>query len=363
MSITLNKNIDLLETHHLSTNDVLIKPTTGLLATRKHAQVKSTFIYNSPMDTVASFDLFDNLLDTNQAAVSCRFNTEEARMHELALYKNKPNYWFTVGASNKDFRMLNEYCSRHPKASLNICVDVAHGNTVQLHKLYKKYSESLWCNSLMSGTVATPESAYEVWNAGCTHIRIGIGPGSACSTRIVTGCGVPNLSAVFQVWLTFREQQLEEYPVLIADGGIKTSGDIAKYLSAGADAVMIGNLLSKTKESAGWQKNKLFTLLNILTFNFCFKNKCFYKRYRGQASAQFKIDKSGFVSGTQEGVQGPKKYPDYKYLEFYNKIVNALRSTISYVGVKDIRELTPDNVEFIRITPSGLQESKPHLLD
>lgn len=363
MRIILNRNIDLLEPRYLSTNDVLMKPATGLLATRKHAQIRSTFIYNSPMDTVASFDLFDDLLNTNQAAVGCRFNSEEARMHELALYKNKPNYWFTVGASDKDFRMLDEYCSRHSKASLNICVDVAHGDTVQLHKLYEKYSDRPWCNSLMSGTVATPESAYKVWSSGCTHIRIGIGPGSACSTRIVTGCGVPNLSAVFQIWLTFREQQLEEYPVLIADGGIKTSGDIAKYLAAGADGVMIGNLLSKTKESAGWKRSRFFTFLNALTFNLWFRNKRFYKRYRGQASAQFQIDKRGSVSGTPEGVQGPKQYPAYTYLEFYNKIVNALRSTISYVGVKDIRELTPDNVEFIRITPSGLEESRPHLLD
>ena len=200
MLTKLDKNTHLLESRYLSTDDVLIKPATGLLSSRKHAKIDTTFIYNSPMDTVASFDLFNELLSTGQAAVGCRFNSIEARMYELALHKNKPNYWFTVGSSLKDYEILKEYCSRHSKASLNICVDVAHGDTVHLHQLYQQYSKESWCKSLMSGTIATPKSAYSVFESGCTHIRVGIGPGSACSTRIVTGCGVPNLSAVFQIW-------------------------------------------------------------------------------------------------------------------------------------------------------------------
>ena len=208
MLTKLEKNINLLEFKYLSTDDVLIKPTTGLLSTRSQATVDGTFIYNSPMDTVASFALFNQLLSSGQAAVSCRFDTIENRTYELALHKNKPNYWFTVGANLKDYKMLEEYCSRHSKAFLNICVDVAHGDTISLHQLYKQYSRQPWCRSLMSGTVATPESAYAVFESGCTHIRVGIGPGSACSTRIVTGCGVPNLSAVFTIEEVFSQELL-----------------------------------------------------------------------------------------------------------------------------------------------------------
>lgn len=359
----LDKNIKLLEATYLSTNDVLIRPATGLLSTRKQARIDSTFLYNSPMDTVASFDLFDGLLSTGQAAISCRFNPTEARMYELALYKNKPNYWFTVGADLNDYNLLEEYCSRHSKASLNICVDVAHGDTIHLHELYSQYSSRPWCKSLMSGTVATPKSAYAVFESGCTHIRVGIGPGSACSTRIVTGCGVPNLSAVFQIWLMFKDFDASPAPKIIADGGIKEAGDIAKYLVAGADGVMVGNLLSKTIESAGWKRNLFYTSLYYLTLTKMFKRKRFYKHYRGQASKQFQLDKRGFISGTPEGIQGPKQFPSYSYSTFFKKIVNALRSTISYAGVKDIDDLNPNNVELIRITSNGLQESKPHLLD
>ena len=362
MLSNLDKNISLLESTYLSTDDVLIRPATGLLSSRKQAMVDATFIYNSPMDTVASFNLFNQLLSTGQAAVGCRFNSIEARMYELALYKNKPNYWFTVGTSLKDFEMLQEYCGRHHNARLNISVDVAHGDTVQLHDLYRRYSTQPWCKALMSGTVATPKSAYSVFKSGCTHIRVGIGSGSACSTRIVTGCGVPNLSAVFQVWLMFADT-FDSAPQIIADGGIRETGDIAKYLAAGANGVMIGNLLSRTTESAGWKRSIFYTLLYYLTLTKRFKLKRFYKSYRGQASEQFQLERRGAISGTPEGVQGPKQFPSYSYLALFNKIVNALRSTISYAGVKRITDLTPRNVELIRITSNGLQESRPHLLD
>lgn len=365
MSIILNKNIDLLSSNYLSTNDVLLKPTFGILKSRKEADTNLSFIYNSPMDTVASSDLFDALLKTNQNAVSCRFKSEFDRLAELNKYKDESNYWFTVGADIKDYNMLQDFC-QSKSLELNISVDVAHGATSHLCKIYKLYSDASWCKRLMSGTVATSEAALEVFNAGCTHIRIGIGPGSACSTRVVTGCGVPNLSAVFQIWLGFRDLtslEDEDYPILIADGGIKSSGDIAKYLSAGADAVMIGNLLSKTTESGAWKKNTLFYTLFLLTFKRCFLNKIYYKRYRGQASKEFQLDKKGFVSGAPEGVQGPKQHPLYDYKTFYNQTVNALCSTVSYTGLRSISELNPESVEFIKITSNGWKESQPHLLN
>ena len=130
----------------------------------------------------------------------------------------------------------------------------------------------------MSGTVATAKSARAVYDHGCTHIRVGIGPGSACSTRVVTGCGVPNLTAVFNIYNEFLTES--DPPIIIADGGIKASGDIVKYLSAGADAVMVGSLFSKTLESPGWQRSWFDALLG----------KPPVKRYRGQASKAFQMD-------------------------------------------------------------------------
>lgn len=366
MSNYLNSNEKLfLGSEALSTNDVLMQPSTGVLLSRSHATIDTTFLYNSPMDTVAGENLFYALLKHNQAAVSCRFSTTKERLKELNTFCRNSNYWFSVGASLKDFNLIDKwYTSTQPKIKINISVDVAHGDTVHLQKLYAQYKKQPWCGKLMSGTVATPESAANCYKAGCTHIRVGIGPGSACSTRIVTGCGVPNLTAVFNVYKSFNDHIKSNFtpPIIIADGGIKTSGDIAKYLSAGANGVMVGNLLSKTVESGGWSKNYFKYFLYLFTFKFFFKN-FLYKRYRGQASSSFQKDKKGFVSGTPEGVEGPIQHPEYSFDFFYNSITSSLKSSLSYLGLKDINEMNPSTVRFIKITQNSLLESKPHLLN
>lgn len=363
----MNKNYEhnyaLFENNYLSSNDVLIVPTTGIVASRKEINLDlDTFIYSSPMDTVASNDLFFSMLSTNQSVLSCRFSSIEDRLSQLETFSNNPKYWFSVGANINDLNILKEWISKtNPKLKINISVDVAHGDTIHLHEIYRKYKAEPWCKNLMSGTVATPTSAIKCHKAGCNYIRVGIGPGSACSTRIVTGCGVPNLSAVFNVWDAFSYLENTDKPKVIADGGIKNSGDIAKYLAAGADGVMLGNLLSKTKESGGWKINKLKFLLYLLTLGFFFKDYV-YKCYRGQASSEFQIETRGKVSGAPEGVQAPPQKPQYDYESFYDNIVGALQSTLSYTGLKELHQLNPKNVRLIKITDNALRESKPHIL-
>jgi IMP dehydrogenase len=361
MNDNYENNYSVFNNNYLSTNDVLIVPSTGTVKSRKDINLDlDTFIYASPMDTVSSESLFYSMFSTNQAALACRFNTVESRLKELDTFCNQSNYWFTVGSSINDYELLYNWSIANPKARLNIAVDVAHGDTVFLHKIYRKYRTSPWCKNLMSGTVATYESASNCFKAGCTHIRVGIGPGSACSTRIVTGCGVPNLTAVWNVWDGFADCQ-SDTPKIIADGGIKTSGDIAKYLAAGADGVMIGSLLSKTIESGGWKKHSLKYFLHLLTFKYCFK-KYLYKSYRGQASAEFQLERRGKISGTPEGVQATPQTPKYSYLTFYDQTCSALRSTLSYTGLKKLKDLNPESVRFIKITQNAFTESTPHIL-
>jgi IMP dehydrogenase len=356
-----DSNYKLFKDCYLSTNDVLLMPDTGIVKSRKNLKIDETFLYSSPMDTVSSIDLADKMIDTNQAYVSCRFLSKSDRLKELNVFSNSKNYWFTVGTSDEDFQFIESWCLKNKSKKLNIAVDVAHGDTIHIHQIYEKYSNQKWCANLMSGTVATFSSARNCYEYGCTHIRVGIGPGSACSTRIVTGCGVPNLSAVYNVWLGFQNLMIDDEVVIIADGGIKTSGDIAKYLAAGANAVMVGNLLSKTNESGGWQINKLMQLFNKLSFGYLFKNYI-YKQYRGQASYEFQIQRRGSVSGTPEGVQGPIQYPQYTYFNFYQNLQNALKSTLSYVGLNTILDMNPNNIKLIKITENGIKESKPHIL-
>lgn len=356
-----NLNRKLFETA-LSTSDVLLKPSMGVLDSRSKADVNlhSPIIYNSPMDMVSNQSLFDMMHSHGQASVSCRFASDASRLNEVKLNYNKSSYWFTVGASEKDY-ILAEKASRLFNTRLNICVDVAHGCTTHMLKIYRKYKESIWCRNLMSGTVATSETAKLVHLAGCSHIRVGIGPGSACSTRVVTGCGVPNLSAVFDIWDYFYGNHWEaEPPVIIADGGIKTTGDIAKYLSAGADAVMIGNLLSRTYESGGWKTNPFYSLIYKLLKIKKFRRLSLSKRYRGQASSIFQLERRGSVSGSPEGVQGAKMHPSYTCEEFLQNVFSSLSSTISYLGLKSLLELSPETVQFIQVTPNSLNETNPN---
>ena len=143
-------------------------------------------------------------------------------LHSFFKQNNWPtNMWYTVGANEKDYDELEIILSNLniKEAKINISVDVAHGDTLHLSNVYKKYRNLKYTANLMSGTVATAESARNVYDSGCTHIRVGIGPGSACSTRIVTGCGVPNFVAVFNIYNEFCVNI--DKPVIIADGGIK----------------------------------------------------------------------------------------------------------------------------------------------
>ena len=346
-------NLNLFE-EYLSTQDVLLVPKTGLLKRRKDAVLHS-FLYSSPMDTVTDSSFSESLYLLNHNPVFCRFFSYQEKLKYVSLLEknNWPSsMWYTVGANEKDLNELNSILEKLAitKAKLNISVDVAHGDTMHLAEVYKTYTAMPCVKNLMSGTVATPESARKVHDHGCTHIRVGIGPGSICSTRIVTGCGVPNLTAIFNIYNEFLTET--DCPVLIADGGIKNSGDIVKYLSAGADGVMIGSIFSKTLESPGWKTNWWNSLLG----------KPPVKSYRGQASKSFQMDKRGFVSGAPEGVTAPPQHPEYSLQAIIDELESGISSALSYLGLESSKELNPKNVQFIKITQNGLQESKPHIL-
>jgi IMP dehydrogenase/GMP reductase len=366
-SETYNKNMQVFNSDvFLSTENVLLKPKTGVLRSRRDAITnRKPILYSSPMDTVTDLNFAKALIAIGEAPVFCRFFNGEQKTLALEQLHAKPNFWFSVGANLEDFNALALWSTRQTKKiKINISVDVAHGDTVHLHKLYKMYECASWCNKLMSGTVATAESARNVHNAGCTHIRVGIGPGSACTTRIVTACGVPNLNAVFNVYSEFEQDRISNtctVPTIIADGGIKTTGDIIKYLSAGADAVMIGNLFSDCIESAGWKTNYIKKYINKLTLNVFFKTFS-YKRYRGQASAEFQNKYRGKISGTPEGVTGPIKYPTNNIYDFVNEVHSALSSALSYLGLANTNQLNPKNVTFLRVSTESHKESTPHLL-
>ncbi len=231
-----------------------------------------------------------------------------------------------------------------------IAVDTAHGHSRRvldvLDRIRDRYSEV----QIIAGNIGTEEGAKALVERGADAIKVGVGPGSICTTRIVSGCGVPQLTAIMNAARACRRKGI---PV-IADGGIKFSGDIVKALAAGADAVMIGSLLAGTEESPGE------TVL--------YKGRTF-KEYRGMGSlaamrsgrstdryAQDDLeDKSKLVP---EGIEGRVPYKG-KLSDMVYQLVGGLRSGMGYCGARTVAELQ-ENSKFLRISGAGLKESHAH---
>ena len=225
-------------------------------------------------------------------------------------------------------------------------VDTAHGHSEGVLKMVEKLRGLYPELPIIGGNVATKEAVHDLVSAGASCVKVGIGPGSICTTRVVSGIGVPQVTAVADC-----AEEAEKYGVrIIADGGVKYSGDIVKALAAGASAVMLGSLLAGTTESPGEME--------------IYQGRSF-KVYRGMGSLAamaaggkdryFQEDAKKFVP---EGVEGRVPYKG-ALSETIFQLVGGLRSGMGYCGAKDIPTLH-ETAEFIRITGAGLAESHPH---
>ncbi len=234
-----------------------------------------------------------------------------------------------------------------------IVVDTAHGHSKKVAdtiKMIKKIKTKK--TTLCAGNIATAEAAKFLIKLGVDIIKVGIGPGSICTTRLVAGIGVPQLSAIIEVKKGIKKNKVK----IISDGGIKYSGDIAKALSAGADAVMIGSLFAGSDETPG----KLIK-----------KNGKFFKSFRGMGSVgamnkgsadryfqKKQKDRSKYVP---EGVEGFAKYKGAVKNIIY-KLIGGLKSSMGYLGAKKIPNLKI-KPNFVKITKAGFYESMVHNVD
>jgi IMP dehydrogenase len=227
-----------------------------------------------------------------------------------------------------------------------LAIDTAHGHSTRVMNAVKTIKSKLPDVQLITGNVATYEGARELISLGVDGIKVGIGPGSICTTRVVSGAGVPQITAISECARATQEAGVP----LIADGGIKYSGDISKAIAAGADAVMIGSLLAGTDESPGE------TIL--------FQGRTF-KTYRGMGSlgamAQGSTDRYALDPNSKlvpEGIEGrvAAKGP---LSELVYQLVGGLRSGMGYCGARNIRELQR-KARFLRVSPAGLRESHVH---
>lgn len=228
-----------------------------------------------------------------------------------------------------------------------LVLDSAHGHSKGIIETVKEIKKHLAVD-IVAGNVATSEGAQALIDAGADGVKVGIGPGSICTTRIVAGVGVPQITAIDEV---AKVCQKAEIPV-IADGGIKYSGDIAKALAAGASSVMIGSMLAGTEESPGetiiYQGRQYKNYRGMGSLGAM--NKGSADRYFQEGTAQEKL--------VPEGIEGRVPYRG-KIADVIHQMLGGLRSSMGYLGAKDIKTLW-EKAEFVEITQSGLRESHVH---
>ncbi len=228
-------------------------------------------------------------------------------------------------------------------------VDSAHGhskNVLDIVKLIKKEFKDI---EVIGGNVATPDGALELVKSGVDSVKIGMGPGSICTTRIIAGIGVPQITAIMDIKNALKGKDVS----IIADGGIRFSGDIAKAIAAGADSVMLGGLFAGTEEAPGEVE--------------LFQGRSF-KIYRGMGSIGAMTERDDANRYSQEDVEPDKLVPEgiegrvpYKgwVISVINQLIGGLRQSMGYVGCKTIPEMQKDS-QFVEITNAGMTESHVH---
>lgn len=231
-----------------------------------------------------------------------------------------------------------------------LVLDIAHGHSQNAIRAVQELRSRIGGTDLVAGNVATARGTRDLIEAGADAVKVGVGPGSICITRVVTGVGVPQLTAVLD---SAREAVRYGVPI-IADGGIRQAGDVTKAIAAGASTVMVGNMLAGTRESPG-----------VVVM----RNGRRYKASRGMASAEATLErrrreKPGWEGETDltdivpEGVEGLVPYKG-DVNDMLVQLVGGLRSGMSYLGARTLEELQ-ENAEFVQITAAGLAESRPH---
>ena len=355
----------LLEQQLLSADDVLLVPQLGILTSRSEA-VLQPFIFSAPMDTVTGYELAKAMLAENQFPVICREINDEEYSRCLVEFANTPTF-FAVGATPLELKRfvdrVSKVLDKLPESTkFNVAIDIAHGDSVVGHTAAKFLQDSGLASNIMSGSICTPAAAIRCLAAGCTFLRIGIGPGSVCTTRMMTGVGVPQLSAVYRIHSRLTSTQQREGIVLIADGGIRYPGDAVKYLAAGADAIMMGSTFSKTKESLGWESKWPDTHYeDLLAFPRPTPTPILTKRYRGHSSREFQQDRKGITAACPEGTATHAfQWQGETVQSVCNKFKGGIASAISYLGFQNLTDLQPDKIEFIQVTTSTYMESMPH---
>jgi len=331
-------------------SEILPSETDTSVSLTKYLKLKIPLL-SSAMDTVTESRMAVAMAKAGGIGVIHRNLDIKKQLSEIKrVKKQKLIVGAAVGAAPNEFIRAKEIIKEGVDL---IVVDTAHGHTKKVAEIIK-YIKKTKTNkiALCAGNIATPEAAKFLINLGVDIIKVGIGPGSICTTRLVAGIGVPQLSAILSVRDGLKNKNVK----IISDGGIKYSGDLAKAFAAGGDAVMIGSLFAGTNETPG----KLIK-----------KNGQLYKSFRGMGSVgamnkgsadryyqKVQKDASKYVP---EGVEGLVKFKGNVNNIIY-KLIGGLKSSMGYLGSKKIINLRK-KPKFVKITKAGFYESMVHNID
>lgn len=293
-------------------------------------------ILASNMDTVIGHEMADILLAQGSMPIFHRFTPFEEQIQWVKHYKEKT--FISCG-----IQKLDETRKLLDLGAAGVCIDVAHGHSDRMFRHIQELKKTHPDKQIIAGNVCTAMAYHDLVNAGADAVKVGVGPGAACTTRMVTGFGVPQFSAVADCARIADKLRVP----LIADGGIRTSRDIVLALAAGASSVMIGKMFAMTKESAA-QKRK--------------SDKCpsgLEAKFRGQASEDFQNEFYGGLKAktVAEGIDfwGPVTG---SVEDLLTKFLGGIRSGMTYGGARNIKELQR-KAEFVQVTNSYIYESKP----
>jgi IMP dehydrogenase len=334
-------------------DDILIVPQTSHVESRHKVDLSMSIGYGereivlglpviaAPMDTVCDFEMAMVMSNAGGLGILHRYMPEKILV-EKAQRLSDAGYRFgvSVGATNGYMNVAEDLYSVGARI---ILVDIANGHSVYainaVENLRKRMPNDL---HIMAGNVATAEGFARLADVGADSVRVGIGGGSACTTRIVSGHGVPTLGSIMDIsdYMMFADN---ETCSIIADGGIRNTGDMIKAFAAGADAVMVGSMFAGTDESPG----------EILID----ANGNEGKMFRGMASAAAQNDKQGRVS-VAEGISTTILYKG-SMKHILDSIRGGLGSGCSYSGVESLSELY-DKAEYVEVNFASIQESRPH---